>query len=336
MTRNQSLIFNAVPSGLPKPGQDLKRIDGEIDLTAPLPVGGLLTKTIVLSQDPYQRGRMRPANTKSYTPPFELGKPLTNFGVSEVLESANPAFKKGDKVYGSHPFSEYATFTQEEAKGLKVLENKEKLPWSTWVGAAGMPGQTAWWGLLNVGQPKKGETIFVSGAAGAVGQMVIALSQQKGLKVVASAGSDDKVAFLKDTLKVDVAFNYKTTDTSSVLADHPLSIYWDNVGGPTLDAALAAMENRGRIIECGQISTYNGEAYGVKNTGLIVTKSLKMEGLIVLQHDISAFYDTIPGLIASGDIKQPKEHLTKGLDNGEAFVDLLTGGNFGKSVITFE
>ncbi|KAK4701029.1 hypothetical protein P7C70_g5209, partial [Phenoliferia sp. Uapishka_3] len=355
MTRNNSQIFAAIPSGFPKPGEHIKLVEGTIDLEAPLKEGEILTKTLSLSLDPYLRGRMRAPEIKTYSEPYHVGQPMSNFGVGEVVVSANPNFKKGDKVYGEHKFSEYNIFSAEASKGLKILENKEKLPWTTWVGAAGMPGQTAWHGLTNIAKPKKGETIFVSGASGAVGQMVIALSQQMGLKIIGSAGSDDKVAFLKDTLKIDIAFNYKKTETSAVLKENPIDIYWDNVGGPTLDAALDAMNWFGRIVACGQISTYNGEEYGVKGTGHFFAKSLMMQGFIILHHDLTGFYKTIPGMIASGEIKPPKEHIVKGLDNGEvsrsvfflgagidsypvfqAFYDLLTGGNFGKAVISLE
>ncbi|KAL8281307.1 hypothetical protein RQP46_006341 [Phenoliferia psychrophenolica] len=336
MTRNQSLNFVKVPSGFPKPGEDLKRVDGQIDLDAPLKDGEVLTRTLSLSLDPYMRGRMRPEEIASYVPAFTLGAPMTNFGVSEVLATANPAFKKGDKVYGFHNFQEYSTFDSAAAAGLKVLENKENLPWTTWVGSAGMPGQTAWYGLHAIGKPVKGETIFVSGASGPVGQIVIALSQQLGLKVVASAGSEEKVAYLKDTLKVDVAFNYKTQNTLKMLEANRPDIYWDNVGGETLDAALATLNPLGRIVGCGQISEYNGQSYPLRNMMQIVAKSLTFIGFIIIGKDTTIFYDTIPKLIASGAIKAPREDITKGLDNGESFLDLLTGKNFGKAVISFE
>ena len=139
-------------------------------------------------------------------------------------------------------------------------------------------GQTAWWGVRNVIKPQKGERVFVSGAAGAVGQMVIALCHQAGAEVIASAGSDEKVDFLKNELKVEHAFNYKKTDTKKFISELPFSGFWDNVGGETLEAVLEHIEPNGRIAECGQISGYNGEWYGIKNTFQIVAKQLKVEG----------------------------------------------------------
>ncbi|KAM0756381.1 NAD(P)-binding protein [Meredithblackwellia eburnea MCA 4105] len=337
MTRNQTLIFEEIPTGFPIPGQTTKLVENSIDLDKPLQDGQVLTKTVVLSLDPYLRGKLRDPDVKSYAPAFELGKPLSNFGVSRVVRSANTRFMEGDHVYSAdHVFSEYQLFGSEEAKGLMVLENKEGLPWTTWVGAAGMPGTTAWFGLDRIARPQKGETIFVSGASGAVGQMVIGLCKRLGLRTIGSAGSDDKVDFLKNELQVDVAFNYKTTSTKEILSKEKFHIYWDNVGGETLDDVLATIEEGGRIVSCGMISLYNGESYGVKNTAEIFKKQLKFEGFIVIKHDVSEFYKTVPGYIASGEIYSPKEHIIKGLDNGEGLLDVMKGGNFGKSVITFE
>lgn len=221
-----------------------------------------------------------------------------------------------------------------------------------------MPGLTAWYGLHDIGRFKKGQTIFVSAAAGAVGQMVVNLAHRAGLKVIASAGSDDKVDFIKNELGAEVVFNYKKQDTAEVLAKHEFHGFWDNVGGETLIAVLDAIQPRGVLIECGQISAYNGAgtreyyfsclevvAYrfisaAIPNTFQVVGKQLRMEGFIILQSAtpqvLKEFYEFVPSAIASGELKQPKEHIYKGLDNGEAFVELLTGGNFGKAAISFE
>ncbi|CEQ42599.1 SPOSA6832_04431 [Sporobolomyces salmonicolor] len=356
---NKKTIFAEVPSGVPEPGKTLKLVEDKIDLEAELKEGQILVKTLSLSLDPYLRGRMRPAGTKSYVPPFELGQPIANFGTGEarpvphlspddrqltalspqVLKSANASIKQGQHVYGSFPFAEYNVFSKEEASRLRILENKEGLPWTTWVGAAGMPGQTAWHGLRAIGKPQKGETIFVSGAMGAVGQMVISIAHKLGLKVIASAGSDEKVELLKKEFKVEVAFNYKTVDTEKILSENPFQIYWDNVAGPTFEAVLNTIEPRGRIIGCvakQHSNDYNGQPYGIKNIFQVVSKELLYQGFIVLNHPIEAFYDEVPKWIASGEVTKPKEHIYKGLDNGESFNDLFTGANFGKAVISLE
>ncbi|KDE07628.1 hypothetical protein MVLG_02091 [Microbotryum lychnidis-dioicae p1A1 Lamole] len=336
MVRNEQLIFATTPNEYPIPGETLRKETSDFDATQSAPSGGLVTKTVCLSLDPYLRGRLRDGGD-SYVPAFEKGKPIENFGISEVLSSSAEGIKEGDRVYGSTRFAEYNIFTADQVKGLKVIKNDEKLPWTTWVGAAGMPGQTAWWALKHIGQPKKGETIFVSGASGAVGQLVIALAHSAGLKVIASAGSDEKVDFLKSHLNVEVAFNYKTKPTLEILKKNPFQIYWDNIGGETLENVLATIESKGRIIACGAASQYNTRTpYGIKNSFQITAKSLKVQGFIILTEDITGFYDEVPKLIAEGKVPEPKEHHVKGLDQGEAFTALLKGDSTGKVVYIFE
>ncbi|GAA5827075.1 hypothetical protein JCM11251_002232 [Rhodosporidiobolus azoricus] len=335
MVANQTVIFNEIPQGNPVPGKTLKKVEKEIDLDAPLDSGAVLVKMKVLSLDPYLRGRMRDESIESYVPAFKLGEPIANFGVGEVKKSNNDKFKEGDHLYGTFPFQQYAVVPKEQADSLRLLKNEEGLPWTTWVGAAGMPGQTAWWGMTQIGKPQKGETVFVSGATGPVGQVTIGLAHKAGAKVIASAGSDEKVAFLRDHLKVEKAFNYKTEDTAEVLKAWKKE-QGDNVAGPTLEAALQYIEKLGRLVQIGAINDYNGQPYGIKNIFQIVAKELKAEGFIILNHDVSAFYSEVPKMLADGSLPPPKEHIYKGLDNGESFVDLFSGGNFGKAVISLE
>ncbi|GJN91457.1 hypothetical protein Rhopal_004480-T1 [Rhodotorula paludigena] len=346
MVANESVIFNEIPKGYPEPGKTLKKVEGEIDLDAPLDNGAVLLKTKVLSLDPYLRGRMRPAEIQSYVPAFELGAPIVNFGVGEVLKSENAKFKKGDHVYGQLQFSKYQVVPKDAAESLVVLENKEKLPWTVWVGAAGMPGQTAQYGLRKIAQIKKGDVVAVSGAMGPVGQVTIALAHKVGAKVIASAGSEEKVKFLKEQYGVERAFNYKTEKASDVYAEWnkehgPFSIYVDNVGGEQLEAALDHIGRGGRIVAIGGISTYNGQPYGIKNLFHVVAKELKFEGFIILNHTtpefLKEFYSEVPPAIADGSIPI-KEHVFKGLDNGESFATLFDqeNSNFGKAVISLE
>ncbi|GAA6031878.1 hypothetical protein JCM8097_003315 [Rhodosporidiobolus ruineniae] len=341
MVANPIVIYAAHPKELPVPGETLKKEDREIDLDASLEDGAVLLKLKVLSLDPYMRGRMRPAEIESYVPAFELNKPIQNFGVGEVVKSNNSKFKEGQHLYGTFEFSHYVVVPKAQADSLRILENKEGLPWTTWVGAAGMPGQTAWWGINKIGQPQKGETVFVSGATGPVGQVCIGLAHARGAKVIASAGSDEKVKFLKEHLKVEVAFNYKTEDTKEVLQKYKkehggFQVYVDNVAGPVLESVLDTIEKQGRLVQIGAINDYNGKPYGIKNIFQIVAKELKVEGFIILNHDINPFYDEIPKLLADGTLPPPKEHVYKGLDDGASFLDLFKGGNFGKAVISLE
>jgi len=205
------------------------------------------------------------------------------------------------------------------------------------VGVNGIPGQSAYHAMKAYANAKKGETIYVSTGAGAVGSVVCQLAKLWGLKVVASAGSDEKVRYLKDELKVDVAFNYKTVTIEDVLAKNPLDIYWDNVGGPVLEAAIENARPGARIIMCGYISEYNSQCrYGIKNMDLAIWKCLSFHGFLASpMHDANAdaFFDEMPKLVAEGKIKY-REHITRGLENADrALRELFTGENFGKAVI---
>ncbi|KZT03633.1 NAD(P)-binding protein [Laetiporus sulphureus 93-53] len=334
--RNGRVLFNEIPTGYPDPSRTTVYDQSQtIDLDNEPLEGGFLVKILVLSIDPYMRGRMRDPSIESYSPAYPTGQPLNNYGVGVVLRSANPSFKPGDHLYGFYPFQEY--FVAKDAKGFSVLENKEKLPWSAYVGVLGMPGQTAHHGWKELAHPKKGDVVFVTSGAGPVGATVIQLAKAEGLKVIASAGSEDKVDFIR-SIGADVAFNYKMTKALDVLQKNgPINIYWDNVGGETLEAALEAAAVGARFIECGMISTYNGgEPYCVKNLVNIVGKQLRISGFIVDNlHEkwLADFYKEIPPKVASGEFKH-KEDISKGLGSaGQAILDVLTGKNKGKKVI---
>ncbi|KDQ64391.1 hypothetical protein JAAARDRAFT_28018 [Jaapia argillacea MUCL 33604] len=334
--RNGRHLFNEIPTGYPVPGKTTvydgsQTIDPE---TVALKPGSFLLKTLVLSIDPYMRGKMRDVSIKSYSPPYVVGEPLENFGVGVVLRSENPAVKPGDHLYGYYTFEEY--LIRNDPAPFRVLKNEQKLPWSVYVGAAGMPGQTAYYAWKELSDAKPGETAFVTAGAGPVGLMVIQLAKLQGMKVIASAGSDDKVNTIKDA-GADVAFNYKTTSTREVLQkEGPINVYWDNVGGETLEAALDAAATGARFIECGMISSYNSQPYPVKNLMLIVGKAIKMCGFLVFQFQekyIEEFYKVVPAKLASGEIKYT-EDITRGLEKvGEAILAVQTGKNKAKSVI---
>ncbi|GAA6058031.1 hypothetical protein JCM3770_003983 [Rhodotorula araucariae] len=338
MVSNASLIYAEAPDAAPVPGKHLKRVVDDAFDPESVPLdGGILVKLEAASLDPYMRGRMRAPERKSYNQPFQLGAPLDTLAVGVVERSDEPSIPKGAIFKGLLPFSEYAVIPKDKLVRGKVVENPHGVAWTTLVGACGMPGATAWVGLYEIGRPQKGETIFISAASGAVGQIVGQLAKRDGLTVIGSAGSDDKVAFLKE-IGFDHAFNYKTTNTQDFLEDHPPNLVFENVGGETLDAVLHTIQPKGRIIACGSVSQYNvpfEKRYGVKNTSNIVTKMLRYEGFIVSNHDQKEFDAQMPKLVKSGEIKI-KEHVTKGIDNGEAFLDMLEGRNFGKAVVSFE
>ena len=251
MVQNKGLIFKKVPEGWPVEGEDLVIEDRQFDLETDVPEDGLIVKTYYVSFDPYQRGRMRRPEIKSYVPAFDLGKAITNSAVAKVLKSSNSKFKAGDIVTGMLPTEEYSLVEASVANNqLHVLSNPYDLDPKLFVGALGMPGLTAYASFYDIGQPKKGETIFISSASGAVGQIVGQLAKHEGLKTIGSVGSDDKLEFIKKELDYDEGFNYKKESPAQALkrlAPEGIDIYFDNVAGETLDAALVALNNFGRI-----------------------------------------------------------------------------------------
>ncbi|KAL8693499.1 MAG: hypothetical protein Q9218_001688 [Villophora microphyllina] len=347
MVQNKALIFKKVPSGWPVEGQDLVIEDRGFDLDAQPPQDGLTTQNYHVSFDPYQRGRMRAPEKKSYSPPFELGKPITNSAVAKVLKSANSKFKEGDLITGMLPTEEYSVVSGEIANSMvRKLDNPYNLDPKLYIGALGMPGLTAYSSFYEIGAPKKGETIFISAASGAVGQIVGQLAKHEGLTVIGSVGSDEKLDFIKKELNFDNGFNYKKEKASDALlrlAPNGIDIYYENVGGEQLDAALAALTNYGRIVTCGMVSQYNvaseDERYGVKNLANVVSKRLKMQGFIVGDPGFGPKYavdhqKNVAKWIHDGSFKA-QQSVTKGIDNAiGGLVGMLKGENFGKAVLT--
>lgn len=334
---NGRYLFTAYPSGYPVPSRDFSYDTSRtIDLdTVPLK-GGFLTQTLYLSIDPYMRGRMKEGSYQAW----KVGQVWEGYGISEVIRSEVPEFQEGDILYGVHAFEHYTVHMKYEARGstYRVIPNVEGLPLSVYVGAVGMPGKTGYYGLKAIGEPKTGESIFVSTAAGPVGQTVCQLAKAAGLRVLGSAGSDEKVKFLREELGIDQAFNYKTSSTTEEIKKFGgLDIYWDNVGGETLDAALGAIKYRGRIIVCGHISVYNDEVpYGIKNTFNMIYGEVKMQGFVVGSYEgqyANEFYETVPKMISDGKLKYV-EDVTIGLENvGEVLLKVMKGENVGKAVI---
>ncbi|KAG9118755.1 hypothetical protein FRC07_006566, partial [Ceratobasidium sp. 392] len=234
-------------------------------------------------------------------------------------------------------FQEYGIISAKAR--VMVIKNEANLPLSVYTSVLGMPGKTAYYGLEVIGQPKAGETIYVSTGAGPVGATVSQLAKAAGLKVIASTGSDEKVEYLK-AIGVDVAFNYKKNKILDVLAkEGPIDIYWDNVGGESLEAAIEVSKDFARIIICGAISVYNGaKPYGIKNASQILTKRLVVRGFI--QGELEAqvgkpqvFYEKLTPLVASGQLKW-NEQVYNGLDKaGQAILDVQKGDNVAKAVV---
>ncbi|KAJ7648358.1 hypothetical protein DFH06DRAFT_1476369 [Mycena polygramma] len=333
---NARVIFASIPKDFPVPGETIVYDTSQkIDLEAVPLNGGFLIKTLVLAVDPYMRGRMRDPEEKSYAPPFTLGEAIDGYGIGVVLRSESPDVAVGKYIYGFIPHQQHSVVPSME--GITVLEKNSQLPWSVYLGAAGMPGKTAYLGWKAYSHAKKGETAFVTAGGGPVGSMVIQLAKRDGLKVIASAGSDEKVKFMKD-IGADVAFNYKTTDTREVLArEGPIDVYWDNVGGPSLEAALDHANIHARLLECGMISGYNTGYQGIKNLYQTFAKSLTISGLLIFHLESAEsnkdFYKVIPPALASGELKH-REEVTRGLDKvGDVILRVQQGRTFAKAVV---
>jgi len=299
----------------------------------PLQDQQVLVRNLFLSVDPYMRGRMN--DRKSYVPPFELGKPLEGGAVGEVIESRAREFKPGDAVTSNYGWREYFIASP---KGLHPV-NREIQPLSVYLGALGMTGMTAWVGL-NLVEVKAGDVVFISGAAGAVGNVAGQLAKLRGCRLIGSAGSAEKVRFLRDECGFDAAFNYKAGPVLEQLnleAPDGIDVYFDNVGGETLAAALSALRVHGRIIACGGISVYNEEKPppGPSNLFKMITKRLTMKGFIVRDwlDRQGEFEKELGGYFRAGKLKN-KETVVEGIDQAaDAFIGLFEGKNVGKMVV---
>jgi NADPH-dependent curcumin reductase CurA len=328
--QNRQLKLIARPVGLPKPS------DFRLD-TGPAPEPGegeVLVRTHFLSLDPAMRGWMREG--RSYIPPVELGEVMRAGGAGEVVESRDPAFQPGDYVVGVTGVQEYAALP---ANGLTRADPKIA-PLPTWLGALGMPGMTAYFGLIDVGALKDGDVVVVSAAAGAVGSVVGQIAKIKGCRVIGIAGGPDKCAWVRE-IGFDEAVDYKSEDVGKrlrELAPKGIDVYFDNVGGDILDACLANLARGARIVICGAISQYNTTT-GIKgpaNYLSLLVQRARMQGFVVFD-----YYDrygegvkAIAGWIGEGRLKPREQIETGGID---AFVPVLnklfSGENLGKLVL---
>ena len=306
--------------------------EGTIELRAPAD-GEILVRNLFLSVDPYMRGRMY--DRPSYVPPFELGKALQGGAIGEVIESNAPGFAPGDLVSSMWGWREGWVAP---AASAQKISPPPGIPPQAYLGVLGMTGLTAWGGLTQIGQPKAGETLFVSGGAGAVGSTVAQIGKALGLHVVASAGSPEKCDWLR-SLGVE-AINYRDGNLAVQLkaaAPKGIDIYFDNVGGDHLEAALDAARPMARFVECGMIAQYNDEAPrpGPSNIVLVVGKQIRMEGFIVTRfaHLQQEFAAAMSGWIAEGRIRW-EETIVNGFEKTpQAFLGLFTGANTGKMIV---
>jgi len=301
--------------------------------------GDVLVKTLALSLDPAMRGWMNDA--KSYIPPVGIGEVMRAGGIGKVVASQNPKFAVGDLVSAALGVQEYATIAQDQVQRSGLFRIDPRLGSTTqWLNVLGMPGMTAYFGLLDVGQPRPGDTVVVSGAAGAVGQTVGQLAKIKGCRVVGIAGGRAKCDWVVNELGFDACVDYKAGDVKAGLKEHcpkGVDVYFDNVGGEILDAVLARLARGARIVICGAISQYNNTApvQGPKNYLSLLVHRARMEGMVVFDYAdrFPIAVAELAGYLKDGRMKS-KEDVVKGIGTfPEALTRLFTGENFGKLVL---
>ncbi|MCO5598268.1 hypothetical protein L7F22_052360 [Adiantum nelumboides] len=339
---NKEVLLVARPKGLPKES-DLKVADSEVVYTRPLPPGSVVLKVLWLSIDPYLRELMHEDSGPLRIPVFEVGKPIFAWNVSKVLDSSNPEFKEGDFAYALTKVATYVEVSSAAQVLYKINPNRPQIPLTHYLGVLGYTGFASWVGINLVTQLKHGEGIFISTAAGAVGLLVGELAKLKGCRVVGSAGTDKKVELLKEVYRFDDSFNYKKEENLELALRRcfpsGFDVYFENVGGKMLEAALEVINPSGRIVACGMISQYNKEADefdGVRNLFNIVGKGLKMEGFLVTSYldKWDAFQEEVSTLLEEGKIRYETHVLGRGLEEFcKALIGMLCGENIGKAVV---
>ena len=304
----------------------------EVDVPEPAD-GEVVIRNAFLSVDPYMRGRMN--DTRSYVASYQLGQPMSGGAIGQVEASRNERFAEGDWVVHMLGWRERAV---SDGRGLLPVDPK-RAPLEAYLGALGMPGLTAYVGVDDIAAVREGDVVYVSAAAGAVGSAAAQMARIHGARVLGSAGSAEKVAWLED-LGLDGVFDYKLQPVREALrelAPDGIDVYFDNVGGDHLEAAISALREHGRIAACGSISRYNDTAPspGPRNLFMVVTKRLRMQGFIIFDHldRQAAFHEEAAGWVADGRLRW-RETVVEGIERmPEAFRGLLRGDNVGKMLV---
>jgi NADPH-dependent curcumin reductase CurA len=335
MSTNQQILLDNRPTGEAS-ASNFKLVTGE---TPALKDGEVLVRHHFLSLDPYMRGRMN--DTKSYTAAQPLGEVMGGGTVGEVVESRSPKFQPGEKVVGMGGWQQYSVVNAEQLGALRKVDTTN-VPLSHYLGAVGMPGVTAWYGLVKIIEPQAGQTVTVSAATGAVGSAFAALAKARGCRVVGIAGGPEKCKYAVDDLGFDACIDYKLHQDAASLSKAlkeacPQGIdgHFENVGGMVLDAVLSRMNAFGRIALCGMIAGYDGQPMPMAYPALILTNRLKFQGFIVSEH-MEVWPEALKELgtlVATGKLR-PRESVAQGLEAApEAFLGLLKGKNFGKQLV---
>jgi len=335
MPSNQQILLDNRPTG-EAVASNFKLVSSD---TPPLQDGQVLVRHHFMSLDPYMRGRMNDA--KSYAQPQALGQVMGGGTAGEVVESKNPKFAVGDKVVGMGGWQQYSVVDASQPGALRKVDTTQ-VPLSHYLGAVGMPGVTAWYGLVKIIEPKAGQTVVVSAATGAVGSAFGALAKARGCRAVGIAGGPDKCKYAVDELGFDACIDYKQHKDAASLSKalkeacpDGIDGYFENVGGMILDAVLTRMNAFGRIALCGMIAGYDGQPLPMTYPQLILTNRLKIQGFIVSEH-MEVWPEALKelgALVATGKLK-PRETIAQGIAAApEAFLGLLKGKNFGKQLV---
>ena len=334
---NRQVVLASRPAHAPEPANfDV------VTATVPEPgPGEALVRNLYLSMEPAIRARLDGVET--YMPPIEIGEPIQSPSVGRVVRSNNPRFAEGDVLFGFTNWEDYSVFSDETLL-LEQLKPEDGVPLSYYVGPLGGSGTTAWVGLHDVGRLQDGETVVVSAAAGGVGSVAGQIARIRGCRVVGLVGSDEKAAVIKDRLGFDEAINYRRVDdlAAAVRDACPdgVDLYYDNVGGATLDAMLLTMKTYGRVVACGMMSGYNSQDQPppVSHLWEVVARQLRMEGFLLWTYaaSISTALEQLHGWVRAGELVV-LENVTHGLDRaGEAFCHLMAGSTTGKTLVELD
>ena len=335
MARNQQILLDNRPQG-EATASNFKLAESE---TPALKDGEVLVRHHYLSLDPYMRGRMN--DSKSYAASQPLGEVMIGGTVGEVVESRHPKFQAGDRVVGMGGWQQYSVVDGNEPGMLRKVDTTH-VPLSYYLGAVGMPGVTAWYGLVKIINPKAGETVVVSAATGAVGSAFAALAKARGCRVVGIAGGVEKCNYAVKELGFDVCIDYREHSDVKAMSKalkeacpNGIDGYFENVGGYILDAVLLRANAFARVAVCGMIAGYDGQPLPLQNPALILINRMKVEGFIVSEH-MEVWPEALTelgGLVAQGKLR-PRESIAQGIENApEAFLGLLKGKNFGKQLV---
>jgi hypothetical protein len=335
MPQNKQILLDNRPEGEAK-ASNFRLVTTE---TPALKDGEVLVRHHFLSLDPYMRGRMNDA--KSYAAPQPVGQVMQGGTVGEVVESKSPKFKPGDKVVGMGGWQEYAVAAADQPGALRKVDTTH-VPLSHYLGAVGMPGVTAWYGLVRIIEPQEGNTVVVSAASGAVGSALGALAKARGCRAVGIAGGPDKCRYVTEELGFDACIDYKQHQDAQSLSKaikeacpNGIDGYFENVGGMVMDAVMLRMNAFGRVALCGMIAGYDGKPIPMAYPQLILTNRLLVQGFIVSEHmeDWPQALQELGTLVGSGKLR-PRESVAQGLESApEAFLGMLKGRNFGKQLV---